>query len=108
MVKYLILLVILIAPYIKGATNTAASLSSSDVQTSINNASVGDTILLPSGSATWSSGVALNKPITIHGEGTNLTIITSSGPTLFTLTATSKTVLTRLSGVQLNVNGAGT
>jgi hypothetical protein len=58
----------------------AASLSQSDVQAAINSAGPGDTVLLPAGSAIWSTlgdGVVINgvDQITIQGAGIDQTII---------------------------------
>ena len=48
----------------------AASCSSADVQTAINQSINGDTVLVPSGTCTWNSGVTINKSITLSGMNT--------------------------------------
>lgn len=54
-------------------------LAAASVQTAINNAAEGDTIVLPPGTATWSTQVTLtNKSLTILGCGIGNTVITSS------------------------------
>jgi hypothetical protein len=58
------------------ATINAASVSAADVQTAINSASDGDTVLVPSGSATWSTAVSCTKGIKIQGAGIDVTTIT--------------------------------
>jgi hypothetical protein len=58
-------------------THTAAGCSQSDVQSAIDAASDGDIVMIPSGSATWSTQVNLiNKEITIQGAGMGQTTIT--------------------------------
>jgi len=60
-----------------GATIMAASPSAIDVQTAINNASNGDTVTVPAGSATWTTQVNItSKSITLQGAGIDQTTIT--------------------------------
>lgn len=71
---------ILLAAPSEAATINAASCSSSHVQAAIDSASTGDTVLVPSGSCTWTSTVSIaNKGITLQGAGINLTNITDQG-----------------------------
>ena len=58
------------------ATINSASCSQSDVQAAITAASTGDTVIIPSGSCTWTSAVSLAKNITLMGAGATNTIIT--------------------------------
>jgi hypothetical protein len=67
--------------FAQSATITAASTASSDVQTAINSAANGDTVLVPAGSATWSSTVTVNKGIRLIGAGEGQTLITQGGAT---------------------------
>jgi len=85
-----------------GATINVGSLSSSAVQTAINSASAGDTIVLPSGSATWTATVVVNRPVTIKGAGIDVTTIVSGGSQLFNLLASSKTQATRITGLTID------
>ena len=64
-----------------GAIITAASPASSDVQSAINQAKNGDTVIVPSGSAVWNSTVTITQGITLVGGGnTNgVTSITQGG-----------------------------
>lgn len=62
------------------ATINAASCMQSDVQSAINSASSGDTVLVPSGSCTWSAQVTLNKNITLMGNGSINTKVTWNTP----------------------------
>jgi hypothetical protein len=60
----------------QAATITAAALTPSAVQTAINSAANGDTVKIPAGSATWTTGVTVTgKSITLAGAGTGQTII---------------------------------
>ena len=56
-------------------THTAASCSRNDVLAAITASSDGDTINIPAGDCTWSSGVSLSGPRTIKGQGSDRTII---------------------------------
>jgi len=66
------------------ATFTASSCALSDVQSAVNKAAEGDTVVIPSGSCRWSGGVSISKGITVQGAGT-ATTITSAGSSLFTI-----------------------
>lgn len=57
-------------------TINANSCSQSSVQSAINAASNGDTIIVPACTATWSSVLTISKPITLQGAGIDQTIIT--------------------------------
>jgi hypothetical protein len=57
----------------------AASCSLADVQTRINEAADGDTVLIPAGNCTWTSGIATSKGIIIKGAGATSTVITGGG-----------------------------
>jgi hypothetical protein len=69
-----------------GATINAASPSATDVQAAINTANSGDTVIIPAGSATWSSTITVSGITLIGGGGTGgTTTITegsSAGPIL--------------------------
>lgn len=52
------------------ATHAAASCNLSDVQTAISSAAVGDTVTIPSGTCTWTSGISISTGITLTGSGT--------------------------------------
>jgi hypothetical protein len=59
------------------ANVNASSCSQSAVQSAINSASTGDTVNIPAGSCTWSSGISIpkSKRLTISGAGKNSTYI---------------------------------
>lgn len=60
-----------------GATNTAASLSYSDVSNAVHQAVSGDTVLLPAGTATWTNGLVVGKELNLIGAGDDRTFITN-------------------------------
>ena len=62
------------------AVISAASTTQAAVQAAINTASSGDTVAVPAGSSTWSTGVNIpsNKKITLQGLGIGSTTITAS------------------------------
>ena len=63
----------------RASTITAPSLALADVQTAINSANNGDTVVLPAGSANWAAACTVtNKTITIQGAGAGLTVITNT------------------------------
>lgn len=96
---------------VQAATRTAASLSQVDVQKAVNEASDGDTVLLPAGTATWTSAVVVDgKFITIQGAGSDKTTIVGGeyapSPTrpthrVFEITA-KPGGLTRLTGLAID------
>jgi hypothetical protein len=76
------ILLLVIACSSNAATNNLNDCSLSTVQTAINNASDGDTIVCPAGSWTWTSQLHLTgtnsyHQITLQGAGIDKTIITS-------------------------------
>jgi hypothetical protein len=81
----------------KASTWTAASCSSSSVQTALNKAAAGDTIMIPAGSCTWTTQVSWtvasgsNSVTTLQGQ----TVCTGSGdPALNNLSCTDNTTIT--------------
>ncbi len=58
------------------STISPATCSNSDIQTAINQAQAGDTVSVPSGSCTWTSGISITKGLTLQGAGISSTIIT--------------------------------
>ena len=58
------------------ATITATSCSRNDVETAVNSAANGDTVLIPSGTCTWTTNLTIgNKYLTLQGAGAGPTII---------------------------------
>jgi hypothetical protein len=62
-------------------TWTAANASYAEVNACLSAAVDGDTINIPSGSAIWSSTLAINKAVTLRGAGVDQTIITQASVT---------------------------
>lgn len=54
----------------KGAIINAASASIADVTSAVNRAVDGDTVIVPAGTATWTSTLNLSKGITLRGQTT--------------------------------------
>lgn len=101
---YLVLIspLILMPTTSSAANRNAASCSYSDVSAAYSAASVGDTVVVPSGNCTWSSKLTITKGITLQGAGSSLTMITSSmssGSSLIVITPASDTTLTRVTGI---------
>jgi hypothetical protein len=59
------------------ATINAATCSQAAVQSAVNSASSGDTVIVPAGTCTWSSSVQSTKAIAIKGAGIANTVINS-------------------------------
>jgi hypothetical protein len=77
LVFFLFFMLCLYAGAANAATINAASCSQSAVQTAVNAASNGDTVVVPAGSCTWTSNLALgSKAITLQGAGVGNTNIT--------------------------------
>ena len=53
----------------------AASASRADVVAAIQRATDGDTVTIPAGTATWTTGVNTGKAITLQGAGVGFTVI---------------------------------
>ena len=72
-------------------TISAASCSASDVQTAVNSASSGDTVMVPSGNCTWSSPVTVSgRSVVLQGQ----TACTGSGnPSSNNLSCADNTVI---------------
>lgn len=62
-----------------GATVRAASASYSDVASAVSTAQSGDTVVVPSGSATWASTLVVTKGIVLKGAGIGNTVVTAGG-----------------------------
>jgi hypothetical protein len=61
---------------VSASTINAVSCSQANVQSAINSASSGDIVSIPPGNCTWTTGVTINKQITLQGAGKTGTIIT--------------------------------
>jgi hypothetical protein len=78
--SFVFLLSVFFATEAKANTITAASCKTSDVQTAINAASDGDTVVIPNGSCTWSTGITTSKQISLQGESVGGVTITDANP----------------------------
>jgi hypothetical protein len=102
---------------VRGGTQVASSCSASAVQAAVDAATNGDTVLIPDGTCSWSTGISTTKRIWIRAQNYTPTsggatsypvIITnnSSSAPLFSLT-TGDDFHVRLSGLRFN-EGTGT
>jgi hypothetical protein len=83
-----------------GDTHAATTGNAADVQAAINAASAGDTVAIPAGTFTWSSGVSISgKGITVTGQGSGRIIAYSTD--LLSIGTGSRT-LTVQSGLTIN------
>jgi hypothetical protein len=81
------MLLLVLAIYLAGfgtgldaATITAPSCNQADVQNAIEQAADGDTVLVPAGSSTWTSGISISKTLVLKGAGIGRTLITNNFP----------------------------
>jgi hypothetical protein len=71
----------------------AATCNSSDVQTAINNATEGQTVSIPKGTCTWSSGVTISgKGIIVQGAGSGRIVAYDNGTEVLSVGTGSKSV----------------
>src|SRR5262245_6275492 len=93
---------------VSAATITAAGCSAADVQTAVNSAGDGETVMVPPGSCTWSTRVSTtNKSISLLGAGTASTLSTGNDSTAgqgcaLTLTMNPSGNITRVSGFEFS------
>lgn len=111
------LLVGIWGPVAHAQTINAASCNASDVQRALNSVSSATaTVVIPSGTCTWSSGITYTVPsgitnLTIQGQ-TALNCTGTAGTSSYACTATDNTVLVDANGasdqplIALSVNGA--
>lgn len=66
------------------ATINAASTTLADVQTAVDSASSGDTVVVPSGSRTWAGALDIYEDIILQGAGIGQTVITRAGEVGYT------------------------
>jgi hypothetical protein len=105
--SYLLLLSVLSSAAMHAATQTAASCATSDVQTAINSAAEGDTVVIPScpSGVGWSSGVRIaGKGITIQGQGSGRIIAYDNG--IENLTVGTGTLTINIAGYSPGFNAS--
>ncbi|HLZ16357.1 MAG TPA: hypothetical protein VKQ08_04930, partial [Cyclobacteriaceae bacterium] len=84
---------------IHAATYTSPTAAYSDVAATITAASAGDTVLIPAGSATWSSTLTISKSIYLIGAGTNASGTHISGSVNFISISLPADAPVRVSGI---------
>ena len=81
----------------RAAVINAASPSLADVNSAVSSASDGDTVVIPTGSATWSSQLSITKAITLGGSGPdarpNITSTSTGAVGIIFTVPTGKTVI---------------
>jgi hypothetical protein len=92
----------------QAATITAASCASTAVQTAINSALSGDTVIIPNGACTWTSGVTISgKGVILAGASTAGVVITNNvGGTAFSVKEDTA-VHTQISHLTIIGNASG-
>lgn len=94
------------------ATITASSPSFAHVSAAVSSAVAGDTVVVPMGTATWSSTLSISKGITLKGAGIDKTVITSGIGDKFTamlyFNPANSSSRFRLTGFTFNGNWSST
>jgi hypothetical protein len=98
----LVLGILISARTSNAATIQAASVSQADVAAAISAAADGDTVAVPAGLATWSSAIAVSKPISVIGQGTNSTIVNCTRAFVLSLPSSKAGLPVRISGFRFN------
>jgi hypothetical protein len=75
---------ILLGKEAKANNRTAASCSTSDVQTQVTASGPGDTVIIPAGTCTWTSGITISG-IKIQGSGSGRIIAYDNGTEVLTI-----------------------
>jgi hypothetical protein len=95
---------LLLISNVRAATINAASCSTTHVQTAINSASTGDTVIIPAGSCSWSSSTNITgKTITLQGAGIGATKITATSSSYIIGLGTAS----RVTGIEFTVPAGG-
>lgn len=66
--------------HLEGATISAKTASRADVGTAVSAAKEGDTVVVPSGTATWTTTLEITKNVTLQGAGQGVTVIIDEIP----------------------------
>lgn len=92
------------------ASITASSCSQTAVSAAVTAAAVGDTVVVPAGTCTWTTKLTITKGLTLKGAGVGSTTITASNGSDFILeyapSAPQNDVLFRITEFTFNQNGA--
>lgn len=114
-VSWLLALVFLQTWSAEAASIQAAGCNSSQVESAVKSANNGDTVVIPSGTCTWSSPIFIDgKSITLQGAGVNGTTIidgitaplSSAKPAILQWKTTGN-LLTRITGITFDGNTVG-
>src|SRR5215510_1065284 len=99
----IIVLLLTLVQFSQAAIINSNSVNFSDVNAAFNQAQPGDTVIIPSGNATWTSGINVNKSITIQGAGQDgSTTINKSGAfTAFAISGLPGDVPVRITGLRI-------
>jgi Pectate lyase superfamily protein len=89
MIKASLLILLATLSSVFSKTITASGGTPSAVQTAIDSAADGDTVVIPAGNFSWSSGIQIKKPIKVFGAG-NSTVISAGSATGVTMTPSTK------------------
>ncbi|HEY4300742.1 MAG TPA: hypothetical protein VGM73_07715 [Candidatus Didemnitutus sp.] len=90
------------------ATITALTQLAADVQSAINKAANGDTVVVPAGVITWDlTGLTIPGTLGITLDGTGVTVIRGRSTSAFLSISTNATMATRITGFTFNeiING---
>src|SRR5215469_15718164 len=92
-------------------TTTAASGNLADVQSAVNSANPGDTVVVPSGNYSWNGGLTITKSLVLQGTGINSTFISRSPPISYSAELVtiqpSGDVPIRVTGINFNSSSIG-
>ncbi len=98
---------------IEAAIINAVSVDRADVAVAVTASVDGDTIVLPTGTANWTTGLAITKAITLQGAGIGQTIIVDSmpanapNPQSLIILGVKASPQTRLTGIEFQADPAG-
>jgi len=106
-----LLLLLAVPSETRGNFIQAASVALADVQTAVNSAQDGDTVLLPTGTANWTTNCLVTNSITIQGAGSDLTVITNTqsgslntGARCVFIVNLASNLMTRITGIGFDGN----
>jgi hypothetical protein len=86
----------------QAATITAASTAQKDVAAAVASAQDGDTVLIPAGNSTWTSGLTITKAITLQGQGIDKTFLRRHQGLLILQPANNKPI--RVTGIYFDMS----
>jgi hypothetical protein len=90
------------ALHAQSATITAASPAQHDVAAAVASANDGDTVQIPAGGSTWTSGLTITKAITLRGQGVSNTFLRRHGGLLILQPANNLPI--RVTGIYFDMS----